>query len=76
MKPLKIEFEAFGPYVGHEEVDFETLSSIQNTQKYWIHLSLQKVLKNRCFQPVPLRERSGPFPQGDSTGSQRDFSAF
>ena len=27
MKPLKIEFEAFGPYVGHEEVDFETLSS-------------------------------------------------
>ena len=27
MKPLKIEFEAFGPYVGHEEVDFEALSS-------------------------------------------------
>ena len=25
MKPLKIEFEAFGPYVGHEEVDFEIL---------------------------------------------------
>ena len=27
MKPLKIEFEAFGPYVGHEVVDFEALSS-------------------------------------------------
>ena len=27
MRPLKIEFQAFGPYRGHETVDFEALSS-------------------------------------------------
>ncbi len=27
MKPLKIEFQAFGPYKGHEIVDFEAISS-------------------------------------------------
>ncbi|QFJ56002.1 AAA family ATPase [Pseudobutyrivibrio xylanivorans] len=26
MRPLKIEFQAFGPYVGHEVVDFKTIS--------------------------------------------------
>ncbi len=27
MKPIKIEFQAFGPYTGHEVVDFEAISS-------------------------------------------------
>ena len=27
MKPIKIEFQAFGPYTGHEVVDFEKISS-------------------------------------------------
>lgn len=27
MKPIKVEFQAFGPYVNHETVDFEALSS-------------------------------------------------
>ncbi len=27
MKPLKIEFQAFGPYAGHEMVDFEAIAS-------------------------------------------------
>ena len=27
MKPLQLEFQAFGPYAGHEFVDFEDLSS-------------------------------------------------
>lgn len=27
MKPKKVEFQAFGPYVGHESVDFDVLSS-------------------------------------------------
>ena len=27
MRPIKVEFQAFGPYVGHEAVDFEELSS-------------------------------------------------
>lgn len=26
MRPIKVEFQAFGPYVGHEEVNFEKLS--------------------------------------------------
>jgi DNA repair exonuclease SbcCD ATPase subunit len=27
MRPLKVEFQAFGPYAGHEMVDFEAISS-------------------------------------------------
>lgn len=27
MRPIKVEFQAFGPYSGHEKVDFEALSS-------------------------------------------------
>ena len=27
MKPIKIEFQAFGPYKGHEIVDFDAISS-------------------------------------------------
>ena len=27
MRPIKVEFQAFGPYVGHEKVDFEAISS-------------------------------------------------
>ena len=27
MRPIKVEFRAFGPYVGHEKVDFEAVSS-------------------------------------------------
>lgn len=27
MRPIKVEFQAFGPYVGHEVVDFEAISS-------------------------------------------------
>lgn len=27
MRPIKVEFQAFGPYAGHETVDFESLSS-------------------------------------------------
>ena len=27
MRPIKVEFQAFGPYVGHETVDFEAISS-------------------------------------------------
>ena len=27
MRPIKIEFQAFGPYVGYEKVDFEAISS-------------------------------------------------
>ena len=27
MRPIKVEFQAFGPYVGYEKVDFEALSS-------------------------------------------------
>ncbi len=27
MKPLKVEFQAFGPYAGHETVDFEAISA-------------------------------------------------
>ncbi|MBP5164813.1 MAG: SMC family ATPase [Lachnospiraceae bacterium] len=27
MRPINVEFQAFGPYVGHEKVDFEAISS-------------------------------------------------
>ena len=27
MRPIKVEFQAFGPYIGHEKVDFEAISS-------------------------------------------------
>lgn len=27
MRPIRVEFQAFGPYVGHEKVDFEAISS-------------------------------------------------
>lgn len=27
MRPVRVEFQAFGPYAGHEEVDFEALAS-------------------------------------------------
>ena len=27
MRPVKVEFKAFGPYVGYEKVDFEEISS-------------------------------------------------
>ena len=26
MRPLRIEFQAFGPYTGYEKVDFEEIS--------------------------------------------------